>query len=122
MKICLIPARGGSKRIPRKNIRSFRGKPMIAWSIAAAQASRCFDQVLVSTDDQEIAEVARDHGVEVPYLRPSHLSDDQASTQAVITHALEWLEQHGRVCEALCCLYATAPFVRQMICINLIND
>ena len=111
MKICLIPARGGSKRIPRKNIRSFRGKPMIAWSIAAAHAS-CFDQVLVSTDDQEIAEIARDHGADVPFLRPAHLSDDQASTQAVIEHALEWVEQQGGVCEALCCLYATAPFVQ----------
>ena len=112
MKICLIPARGGSKRIPRKNIRVFRGKPMIAWSIASAHASKCFDKVLVSTDDQEIAEVARDYGAEVPFLRPAHLSDDQASTQAVIAHALEWVEQQGGVCEALCCLYATAPFVQ----------
>ena len=83
MKICLIPARGGSKRIPRKNIRLFRGQPMIAWSIAAAYASKCFDQVLVSTDDPEIAKVARAHGAEVPFLRPVHLSDDHASTQAV---------------------------------------
>ena len=112
MKICLIPARGGSKRIPRKNIRSFRGKPMIAWSIAAANTSNCFDQVLVSTDDEEIAEVAREHGAEVPFLRPAHLSDDQASTQAVIAHALEWVQKQGVVCEALCCLYATAPFVQ----------
>ena len=112
MRIALIPARGGSKRIPRKNIRLFRGKPMIAWSIAAAKASKCFDQVLVSTDDSEIVEAARDHGAEVPFLRPAHLSDDQASTQAVIAHALEWLEQQGGACEALCCLYATAPFVQ----------
>ena len=112
MKICLIPARGGSKRIPRKNIRPFRGKPMIAWSIAAAHASNCFDQVLVSTDDQEIAEVARSHGADVPFLRPAHLADDQASTKAVIGHALEWVEQQGGACDALCCLYATAPFVQ----------
>ena len=112
MQICLIPARGGSKRIPRKNIRLFRGKPMIAWSIAAAHESKCFNQVLVSTDDQEIAKVARDYGAEVPFLRPAHLSNDQASTQAVIAHALEWVEQQGCVCEALCCLYATAPFVQ----------
>ena len=112
MKICLIPARGGSKRIPRKNIRSFQGKPMIAWSIAAANTSKCFDQVIVSTDDQEIAEVAREHGAEVPFIRPAHLSDDQASTQAVIAHALEWVQKQGVVCEALCCLYATAPFVQ----------
>ncbi|WP_115126999.1 pseudaminic acid cytidylyltransferase [Synechococcus sp. GEYO] len=112
MKICLIPARGGSKRIPRKNIRPFRGKPMIAWSIAAAQASKCFDQVLVSTDDQEIAEVARAHGADVPFLRPAHLADDKASTQAVICYALEWTNHQGEACEALCCLYATAPFVQ----------
>ena len=71
MKICLIPARGGSKRIPRKNIREFRGKPMIARSISAAQESSCFDQIIVSTDDEEIAEVARAFGAEVPFLRPS---------------------------------------------------
>ena len=112
MNICLIPARGGSKRIPRKNIRSFCGKPMIAWSIKAAQDSGAFDQILVSTDDVEIAEVARGHGAEVPFLRPDHLADDQASTQDVITHALDWVSNQGNNCEALCCLYATAPFVQ----------
>lgn len=112
MNICLIPARGGSKRIPRKNIRAFQGKPMIAWSIAAAKASRCFDQILVTTDDEEIAEVARSQGANVPFLRPAHLADDQASTQEVIAHALEWVAQQGSTCEALCCLYATAPFVQ----------
>jgi len=112
MKLCVIPARGGSKRIPRKNIRIFRGKPMIAWSISAAQQSACFDQIIVSTDDEEIAEVARFFGAEVPFLRPSHLADDQATTQDVIDHALDWLQQHGKICEALCCLYATAPFVQ----------
>ena len=112
MNIALIPARGGSNRIPRKNIRLFRGRPMIAWSIEAARTAGCFDRILVSTDDAEIAEVARDHGAEVPFLRPAHLSDDQASTQVVIGHALKWLEQQGLVCEALCCLYATAPFVQ----------
>lgn len=112
MKICVIPARGGSKRIPRKNIRIFRGKPMIAWSISAAQQSACFDQIIVSTDDEEIAEVARFFGAEVPFLRPSHLADDQATTQVVINHALDWLHQHGKICETLCCLYATAPFVQ----------
>lgn len=112
MNICLIPARGGSKRIPRKNIREFRGKPMIAWSISAAQESSCFDQIIVSTDDEEIGEVARSFGAEVPFMRPSHLADDQATTQDVIGHALKWLQRQGKVCEALCCLYATAPFVQ----------
>ena len=112
MQLALIPARGGSKRIPRKNIRPFRGRPMIAWSIAAAQAAGCFDRILVSTDDEEIAEVASRHGAEVPFLRPAHLADDQATTQAVVLHTVQWCEQQGLAVEAVCCLYATAPFVQ----------
>jgi len=112
MNLCLIPARGGSKRIPRKNIRVFRGKHMIAWSIMAAQSSGCFDRIIVSTDDDEIGEVARSSGADVPFLRPSHLADDQASTQEVVVHALEWSEKQGLSCDAICCLYATAPFVQ----------
>jgi len=112
MKLALIPARGGSKRIPRKNIRLFRGRPMIAWSIAAAQAAGCFDRILVSTDDVEIAEVAALHGAEVPFLRPAHLADDQATTQAVVLHAVQWCKQQGLSVDAVCCLYATAPFVQ----------
>ena len=125
MKICLIPARGGSKRIPRKNIRSFCGKPMIAWSIAAAHASGCFDQVLVSTDDEEIADVARVHGALVPFLRPAHLSDDHADTKDVMGHVLGWIENQGIQCDALCCLYATAPFVQAedlQRSLRLLND
>lgn len=112
MKICLIPARGGSKRIPRKNIRSFCGKPMIAWSILAAKKSGCFDHVFVSTDSEEIAEVARSNGAEVPFMRSAHLADDHASTQDVICHALDWIAKQEWRCDALCCLYATAPFVQ----------
>ena len=112
MNLALIPARGGSKRIPRKNIRPFRGRPMIAWSIEAARAAGCFDHIFVSTDDQEIAAVARSHGAEVPFLRPAHLADDQATTQAVVLHALQWCEQQGLAPHAVCCLYATAPFVQ----------
>ena len=85
---------------------------MIAWSIEAAHQSNCFDRVIVSTDDEEIARIASDRGAEVPFLRPARLSDDQASTQAVILHALEWIQQQGQACDALCCLYATAPFVQ----------
>ena len=112
MKLALIPARGGSKRIPRKNIRQFRGRPMIAWSIAAAQAAACFDRIFVSTDDEEIAAVARSNGAEVPFLRPAHLADDQATTKAVVLHAVQWCEQQGLELQAVCCLYATAPFVQ----------
>lgn len=112
MKLALIPARGGSKRIPRKNIRPFRGRPMISWSIAAAQAAGCFDRIFVSTDDKEIAAVAISLGAEVPFLRPDHLADDQATTQAVVLHAIQWCEEQGLPVEAVCCLYATAPFVQ----------
>ena len=112
MRLALIPARGGSKRIPRKNIRSFRGRPMIAWSIAAAHSAGCFDRIIVSTDDEEIAAVAVSHGAEVPFLRPAHLADDQTTTQAVVLHAVEWCDEQGLPVEAVCCLYATAPFVQ----------
>lgn len=111
MRVAIIPARGGSKRIPRKNIRSFCGKPMIAWSIETALGSGCFDKVIVSTDDADIAEVARGHGAEVPFMRPAELSDDHTGTIAVIRHAIEWLNERGPSIEAVCCLYATAPFV-----------
>lgn len=112
MKICVIPARGGSKRIPRKNIKPFCGKPMIGWSIEAAVQSGCFDCVVVSTDDTEIADVARQCGAEVPFMRPAHLSDDHTGTIPVIAHAIEWFIGRGSDIRKACCLYATAPFVR----------
>lgn len=112
MRLAVIPARGGSKRIPRKNIKLFYGKPMIAWSIEAALQSGCFDQVIVSTDDAEIAEVARQHGATVPFMRPAELSDDHTGTIPVIRHAVEWFNAQGLAVEQVCCLYATAPFVR----------
>lgn len=111
MKICIIPARGGSKRIPRKNIKLFCGKPMIAWSIEAALQSKCFEQVVVSTDDTEIAEVARQHGALVPFIRPAALSDDYTGTTAVVAHAIDWFAAQGQLPDPVCCLYATAPFV-----------
>ncbi len=112
MKIAVIPARGGSKRIPRKNIKLFYGKPIIAWSIEAALQSGSFDRVIVSTDDLEIAEVARQHGATVPFMRPAELSDDHTGTIPVITHAIEWLRQHNEAPDKVCCIYATAPFIR----------
>lgn len=112
MNIAVIPARGGSKRIPRKNIRDFCGRPMIAWSIGTAQQSGLFEHIIVSTDDDEIASVARAHGAEVPFKRPAELADDHAGTTEVIAHATRWLMDQGWVLETVCCLYATAPFVR----------
>lgn len=111
MNIAVIPARGGSKRIPRKNVKMFAGKPMIAWPIAAALESGCFDRIIVSTDDEEIAEAAKAHGAEVPFRRPAELSGDHTPTVPVIAHAVRWLRESAQV-ERACCIYATAPFLR----------
>jgi pseudaminic acid cytidylyltransferase len=113
VKIAVIPARGGSKRIPRKNIKLFCGKPMIAWSIEAAKSSGLFEHVIVSTDDAEIAEVAKQWGAEVPFKRPEELSNDYAGTTSVIAHATQWALDQGIDLEAVCCIYATAPFVQK---------
>jgi pseudaminic acid cytidylyltransferase len=112
MNLCVIPARGGSKRIPRKNIKEFCGKPMIAWSIEAAKSSACFNRIIVSTDDEEIAEVAKSFGAEVPFMRPAHLSDDHTATIPVIAHAIRWQMEHSHSPTEVCCIYATAPFVQ----------
>lgn len=112
MNVCIIPARGGSKRIPKKNIRDFCGKPMIARSIEAAKAAGIFDRIIVTTDAEEIAVVAKACGAEVPFIRPPELSDDHASTDAVVIHALNWFKNNGIELEYACCLYATAPFVK----------
>lgn len=111
MRIAIIPARGGSKRIPRKNIKEFCGKPMIAWSIQAAQASNCFDRIIVSTDDQEIANIAHQLGADVPFMRPDELADDYTGTIPVIRHAIQWFEAHEGKVDFACCIYATAPFL-----------
>ena len=111
MRLAVIPARGGSKRIPRKNIRLFGGQPIISWSIAAARQSGCFDRIIVSTDDPEISEVAKAHGAEVPFVRPTELSDDYTDTIAVIAHAIAWQNSNGEDVSHACCIYATAPFI-----------
>ncbi len=112
MKIAVIPARGGSKRIPRKNIKTFCGKPMIAWSIEAAKCSGLFERIVVSTDDAEIAEVAKQWGAQVPFMRPEELSNDHAGTIPVIAHATQWALDQGVDLAAVCCIYAAAPFVQ----------
>jgi pseudaminic acid cytidylyltransferase len=110
-RVCIIPARGGSKRIPRKNIRPFCGIPMIERSIRAAQRAACFERIVVSTDDDEIADLATRAGAECPFVRPASLSDDNATSIAVIQHAAQWLIDHDWTPDYVCCLYATAPFV-----------
>lgn len=111
MRLCIIPARGGSKRIPKKNIRDFCGKPIIAYSIEAALSSKCFDKVIVSTDDDAIAAVAKTYGADVPFVRPVELSGDYTGTNDVIKHAIRWFEDRGELFSYVCCIYATAPFV-----------
>ena len=111
MNIAIIPARGGSKRIPRKNIKEFYGKPMIAWSIEAAKEADLFDRIIVSTDDEEIAKVAKKWGAEVPFNRPAELADDFVLPTRVVAHATQWLLDHDVNMRAVCCIYATAPFV-----------
>jgi N-acylneuraminate cytidylyltransferase len=109
--LAVIPARGGSKRVPRKNVRPFLGRPLLAYSIDAARASGLFDRVLVSTDDPEIAEVARTCGAEVPFLRPAALADDHASASAVVRHAIGELAAHDEHPEYVTLVYATAPML-----------
>lgn len=110
-RIALITARGGSKRIPHKNIKEFCGKPIIAYSIEAALQSGCFDEVMVSTDDEEIAEIARRYGANVPFMRSPENSNDYATTIDVMTEVLEEYQKRGQTFEYLCCIYPTAPFV-----------
>ena len=111
MKLCVIPARGGSKRIPRKNIKVFSGEIIIGYSIKAALESKFFDKVIVSTDDLEIADIAKSFGANVPFLRPKELATDHVDTLTVIKHAIEWFENQSFSPTEVCCLYATAPFV-----------
>lgn len=109
--VAIIPARGGSKRIPRKNIKDFFGKPLIAYSIEVALKSKLFDKVIVSTDDEEIAKIAVEYGAIVPFIRPKELSDDFTGTGAVVNHALEYLKSVGEIYDFICTIYATAPFL-----------
>ena len=112
MNVAVIPARGGSKRIPRKNIKEFCGKPMIAWPINIAQKSGLFEHILVSTDDDEIADVSRSCGAEVFFLRPAELSNDHAGIIEVIGHAVSWMQEQKWHPRAVCCIYATAPMIQ----------
>lgn len=113
--ICIIPARGGSKRIPRKNIKSFLGKPIIAYSIETALKSKLFDVVMVSTDDNEIAEIAQYYGAEVPFLRSKDNSGDFSTTFDVIEEVLMAYSKQGDRFDYMCCIYPCAPFVSEQL-------
>lgn len=112
MKIAVIPARGGSKRIPRKNIRPFCGRPIISYSIDAARQSGLFDEIIVSTDDEEIAAVSRQLGAATPFVRPREIADDFTGTNAVVKHAVTWFSERGNQISHACCIYATAPLLQ----------
>ncbi len=111
--IAIIPARGGSKRIPKKNIKDFFGKPLIAYSIEVALASNLFEKVIVTTDDEQIAKIAKEYGAEVPFLRPKELSDDFTGTADVINHTIKYLEDKDESYEYICTIYATAPLLQK---------
>ena len=121
MKLAIIIARGGSKRIPRKNIRQFCGKPIIAYSIEAAIKSSCFDEVMVSTDDEEIAEIARSYGANVPFLRASKTSTDHATTADVILEVLKEYQKNNNFPAFACCIYPTAPLIKMDDLISAFN-
>ena len=111
MNIAIIPARGGSKRIPRKNIKVFGGEPMVAYAIKAAQNSGLFDHVLVSTDDVEIARIANAWGAETPFVRPAELANDFTATVPVVAHAIEACKKIGWIFDQVCCIYPSVPFI-----------
>lgn len=123
--VAIITARGGSKRIPKKNIKAFCGKPIIAYSIQAALESKAFDEVMVSTDSEEIAEVAREYGASVPFMRSEAASNDYATTADVIAEVLEEYQKQGRPFDAFTCIYPTAPFLtgeKLADAVQLLND
>jgi len=122
MNLCVIPARGGSKRIPRKNIKPFLGRPIIDYSIKSAIESNCFDKVIVSTDDDEIAQIAKNSGADVPFLRPKNLADDFTALIDVVSHSIKWFEKENIFYEYTCCLLPTAPLVSSEILQTAFNN
>ena len=112
MNVAIIPARGGSKRIKGKNIKEFVGKPILSYSIQAALNSKVFDKILVTTDSPEIAKVAKQYGADVPFIRPTELSDDHTPTAPVISHAINFIAANMATPVYACCIYATAPFIQ----------
>ena len=111
MNIAVIPARGGSKRIPKKNIKIFQDKPIISYSIKAALESNLFEKIICSTDDKEIAKIAEQCGAECPFLRPPEISDDFSTTHEVINHSISFLEDHNIEHKLICCIYPASPFI-----------
>lgn len=112
MNVCIIPARIDSKRIPKKNIKLFHGKPIISYSIQTAIKSELFDEIIVSTDSEEIADISRQYGATIPFIRPKELSGDYAPVTQVIVHAINFLRDQGKNINFACTIYATVPFLK----------
>ena len=110
--LLIIPARGGSKRIPRKNIKKFKGKPIIEWTINELLKLDSFEKIIVSTDDEEIAKISTNSGIEVPFIRPKSISGDNATTREVIIHAIEWFKERNIEFQYICCVYPTSIFIK----------
>ena len=110
--LTIIPARGGSKGVPRKNIRKLGGKPLIVFTIEAALGSHCINRLIVSTDDEEIAQVARTWGAEIPFVRPAELANDYTATVPVVVHAINACRNLGWTFNRVCCIYPGAPFIQ----------
>ena len=113
MNVVIIPARGGSKRIPHKNIKNFNGKPIIYWPLKVLQNSNLFDKIIVSTDDPNISKLALSLGAEVPFLRPKNISDDYSNVSDVMSHAVNWLKKSKVNMDVVCCVYSTAAFITE---------
>jgi len=118
MIVAISPARGHSKRIPNKNIKLFAGKPIISYSINIAKGTKIFDEIIVTTDSEEIAQIARTYGANTPFVRPAELADDYTPTAPVVIHTLNWLKDHGKAADYFCCIYPTAPFLNKKYLIN----
>lgn len=119
--LLIIPARGGSKRIPRKNIKIFKGKPIIEWTINELLKLDSFVKIIVSTDDEEIARISTNSGIEVPFIRPKRISDDNASTRDVIIHAIEWFKEKNIEFNNICCVYPTSIFIKYEDILNALK-
>ena len=122
MNVVVIPARGGSNRIKKKNIREFCGKPMIAWPIEILKRSKIFDHVIISTDSREIAEVSKSFGAEVPFIRPAELSDDFSGIPDVMEHAVKWMRNNDLEPSAVCCVYPTSVFLKDGDLLEGLNE
>ena len=122
MIVAIIPARGGSKRIPKKNIKNFFGRPIIGWTIDIVKKTKIFDKIIVSTDDKRIASIAKYYNAEVPFMRPSRLSGNKSSTSDVIIHAILWLKKKGYNPKEVCCIYPTSSLIQPRDLKNSLRD